>query len=111
VPQPAAANLSGQWEIEIQYAASRTTHTVHLEQNGNDVRGTHRGDFLARDIAGTIDGSAVTLTSIVTERHGDSLRYRFTGTVAHDTMSGSLDLGEYLGATWTARRRVFTPRG
>jgi uncharacterized pyridoxal phosphate-dependent enzyme len=110
-PQPAAANLSGQWEIEIQYAASRTTHTVHLEQNGNDVRGTHRGDFLARDIAGTIDGSAVTLTSIVTERHGDSLRYRFTGTVAHDTMSGSLDLGEYLGATWTARRRVFTPRG
>jgi D-glucosaminate-6-phosphate ammonia-lyase len=110
-PKPPVSNLSGQWEIEIQYAASKALHTVHLEQNASQLQGTHRGNFTARDIAGTINGDAILLTSIVTERHGDSLRYRFSGKVAGDTMSGTLDLGEYLSATWTARRHVFGQRG
>ena len=109
-PLPPAGDLSGQWEIEIQYAASKTIHTVHLEQNAGQLHGTHRGNFLARDIAGTISGDAVTLMSNVTERHGDALRYRFTGKVAGNTMSGTLDMGEYLGAAWMARRRVFGQR-
>jgi len=103
-PKPPVANLSGQWELEIQYAASTTSHTLHLQQKGNELDGTHRGNFLSRDIAGTISGDAVTLTSNVTERHGDALRYRFSGKVAGDTMSGTLDLGEYLSATWRGRR-------
>jgi L-seryl-tRNA(Ser) seleniumtransferase len=103
-PKPPVANLSGQWEFDIQYAASKTNHTLHLLQKGNELDGTHRGNFLARDIAGTISGDAVTLTSNVTERHGDALRYRFSGKVAGDTMSGTLDLGEYLSATWRGRR-------
>ena len=49
-------------------------------------------------------GDAISLASIVTERHGDALNYRFTGKLSGETMSGSLDLGEYLSATWTARR-------
>lgn len=110
-PEAPAVNLSGRWDIEIQYAASKTIHTVHLEQSGNQVQGTHQGNFLARDIAGTIGGNAVSLTSNVTERHGDALRYRFTGTVAGDAMSGTLDMGEYLSATWTARRYRFDQRG
>ncbi len=48
----------------------------------------------------------MTLASSVTERHGDSLNYRFSGKVSGDSMSGSLDLGEYLTATWTAKRPV-----
>jgi len=44
------------------------------------------------------------LASSVTERHGDALSYRFTGKVSGDTMSGSLDMGEYRAATWIARR-------
>lgn len=109
-PQAPAANLSGQWEFEIQYVASRTIHTVHLEQHASQLQGTHRGDFLAREIAGTISGDAVSLLSNVTERHGDALRYRFSGKIAGDTMSGTLDMGEYLGAAWIARRRVFGQR-
>ena len=106
-PKTPAANLSGRWEVEIQYTASKTTHSLHLQQNGDRVEGTHQGNFLARDIAGTINGDAVALASIVTERHGDALTYRFTGTVAGDTMSGTLNMGEYLNATWSARRHAF----
>ena len=81
-------------------------------QDGSRLEGTHQGDFLTRDISGTIAGDAVTLASSVTERHGDALTYRFAGTVNGDTMSGSLNLGEYLTAKWTARRHVFSrPQG
>ena len=37
---------------------------------------------------------------------GDSLSFTFTGKVAGDELSGTLDMGEYLGATWTATRRA-----
>ena len=99
-----ASNLSGGWDVEIKYAASGTTHRLHLQQNGNRVDGIHQGNFLTRDITGTISGDMVTLSSNVTERHGDSLNYRFRGKVSGDTMSGDLDLGEYRTAAWTARR-------
>ena len=103
-PRSPVTNVSGRWEIEIQYAASKTTHTVQLQQNGNQLNGIHQGNFLTRDISGTISGDAISLASIVTERHGDALSYRFSGKVSGEAMSGSLDLGEYLSATWTGKR-------
>ena len=103
-PAPPAANVAGRWDVEIQFAAGVTTHTLHLQQNGNRLDGIHQGNFLARDISGTIVGDAVTLASVVTERHGDSLSYRFEGTVTGEQIAGTLDLGEYLKATWTGRR-------
>jgi hypothetical protein len=102
---PPVADVSGRWDVEIKYAANTAVHTLHLQQSGNRLEGIHQGNFLSRDIAGTIDGARVTLASIVTERHGDALTYRFAGTVSGESMSGSLDLGEYLSATWAARRK------
>jgi hypothetical protein len=103
---PPAADLSGRWDVEITYSASKTVHTLHLQQRDGRLEGLHQGDFLTRDIAGTINGDTVSLASVVTERHGDALTYRFKGKVAGGTISGALDMGEYLGATWTAKRRV-----
>ena len=108
-PAAPAANVSGRWDVEIKYAASSSVHTLHLYQDGSRVSGLHQGNYLTRDISGSIEGSEVRLASIVTERHGDALTYRFTGTVVVDVMSGSLDLGEYLSATWTARKRGQPP--
>ena len=99
-----AADLTGRWDVAITYAASKTTHTLQLQQRGNRLEGLHQGDFISRDIAGTINGDTVSLASTVTERHGDALNYRFRGTVTGDTVAGSLDMGEYLGATWVAKR-------
>jgi hypothetical protein len=36
--------------------------------------------------------------------------FRFTGTVAGDSMSGTLDMGG-MGAKWTAKRPVRPPAG
>jgi L-seryl-tRNA(Ser) seleniumtransferase len=101
-----AADLSGQWDVKVEYAAGTSTHGLSLRQRGNEVDGAHRGDFLTRDVTGTIDGDAVRLRSAIGEQSGDAVSYTFTGTVSGDEMSGTLDLGEYLGAKWTAHRRA-----
>lgn len=106
-PAPPAADLSGQWIVDITYVASGSTHRLHLQQHGQRLEGTHQGDFLSRDVTGSIDGSTVSLASRITERTGDSLIYRFSGTLTGDTLSGALDMGEYRKATWTARRHQY----
>ncbi|MBI4476622.1 MAG: aminotransferase class V-fold PLP-dependent enzyme [Acidobacteria bacterium] len=109
-PAPAAApavELTGRWDVRIEYAAGASTHTLHLKQVGSRIEGTHQGDFVSRDLAGTIDGASVQLASSYTERHGDALSFRFSGTAAGDRMSGTLDMGEYLMATWSATRHQY----
>ncbi len=101
-----AADLSGRWNVAIAFAAGTSTHALHLRQRGTAVDGTHEGDFVSRDLTGSIEGDRVTLRSHYGEEHGDALSFTFTGTVAGDEMRGRLDMGEYLGASWTATRHV-----
>jgi D-glucosaminate-6-phosphate ammonia-lyase len=107
-PKTPAGDLSGRWDVQIEFAAGASEHTLHLKQQGNQIVGTHQGNFIARDLSGTIGGDDVQISSSVTEAHGDSLSYRFTGKLAGDTMSGALDLGEYLNAKWIAKRHTFS---
>ena len=99
------ADLTGGWDVRIDYAAGSSTHTLHLRQRANTIDGSHQGEFITRDVTGTIDGDAVRIRSAFGEAHGDSITFVFTGKVAGTAMSGALDMGEYLGATWTATRR------
>lgn len=110
-PQPPAADLSGQWDVQIEYLASTTEHVLHIRQQGGQITGAHQGDYVSRELYGTIEGSAVRLTSAYTEEHGDNLSYTFTGTLTGDTLAGSLDLGEYRMAKWTAKRHGFRRAG
>ena len=105
-PAPPAADLSGGWDVRIQFAAMTSTHTLQLRQRGHEVDGAHKGEFVTRDLTGSVDGSRVSLRSYVGEENGDPMSYTFTGTIAGDTFSGALDMGEYLGATFTATRRA-----
>ena len=105
-PAPPAGNASGHWKVDIQFAAGSSTHTVDLLQTGNRLQGTHQGDFVARELVGTIDGDSVTFATEPAEFHGDNLAFVFSGSLTGDTMSGSIDMGEYLTARWTARRHV-----
>ncbi len=109
--KPPSGDISGSWEVEIEFAAGRSRHMLQLRQQGNRVEGSHQGDFLTRDLSGTIQGDAVRLSSTVTERHGDSLSYEFSGKrTGSDELGGTLDMGEYLKARWTARRRAIRSR-
>lgn len=105
-----AADLTGPWDVRIEYSAGASNHVFHLRQRGHGLDGSHQGEFVSRDLAGTIDGDAVRIRSSYGEQHGDALSFSFTGRAGRDEMSGALDMGEYLTATWSARRRV-TSRG
>lgn len=108
-PKAPTGDLTGRWDVEIQFAAGSSTHTFYVKQQGNQLIGTHQGDFVARDFTGTISGNEVRISSNVGEVHGAALSYRFTGNFEGDRMAGELDMGEYLGAKWTATRHVFRP--
>jgi seryl-tRNA(Sec) selenium transferase len=102
-----SANVSGRWDVDIEFFSGRSRHTLFIEQDGNWIRGAHQGDFTVRDMVGMIEGQEVKLRS-VERRPGASVTFIFSGTVSGDTMSGPIHMGEYLNATFTAKRHVYS---
>jgi hypothetical protein len=102
----AAASIAGRWELEIEFFSSKGRQTLFLEQEGNWLQGLHEGEFTTRDVGGTIEGDQVKLRSV--ERlPGSIVPFIFAGTVAGETMSGAVYMGEYLNAKFTARRYAY----
>jgi L-seryl-tRNA(Ser) seleniumtransferase len=107
-PNQPVADLSGVWDLHIEYAASTGEHSLSLQQQDGRIQGVHRGEFVARDLAGTIEGDTVELRSNLPEQTiGNALNFTFTGKINGDTMSGDLDMGEYLTARWSANRHRY----
>jgi hypothetical protein len=105
--KPPSADVSGRWDVLISYVAGESNHVLYLKQQGNRIEGTHQGEFVSRDLSGSISGDSIRMSSAYTERHGDSLMFSFAGTISGNEMSGPLDMGEYLAAKWTARRHEY----
>lgn len=106
MPAP-AADVSGRWDVDVEFFSSRSQHTLQIEQDGNWIQGSHRGDFSTRELVGMIEGNTVTLRS-VDQRPGNSITFIFAGTLANGTISGPIHLGEYLTAKFTAKRHTYT---
>jgi len=109
-PEPAApeTNLSGRWDVNVEFFSSKSQHVLFLQQDGGRVNGSHKSDFSVRDVQGTIEGGQIKLRSNTAERgSGDSIPYIFAGTVSGDAFSGTLYMGEYLNAKFTATRRPY----
>jgi len=105
-PAPAAssARIGGLWEVELHFIRGAATHTLYLEEKGGELVGQHRGEFLSADLRGSRTGSHVSLRS--SHRYeGTSVSYHFEGTIAEKDITGTVDLGEYGKAQFTARRR------
>jgi len=104
-PRPPVTDVSGRWEVEIEFVRGSSRHTLYLQASGNKLSGAHAGSSLKGDLTGTIDGSAIRIfSSFPTE--GTRLTYAFTGTVSGGRMSGEVGLGEYGAGRWTAQRRT-----
>ena len=109
-PEPAApeTNLSGRWDVNVEFFSSKGHHLLFLQQDGGRVNGSHKSDFSVRDVQGTIEGGQIKLRSNTAERgSGDSISYIFAGTGSGDAFSGTLYMGEYLNAKFTATRRPY----
>jgi len=102
-----ATNLSGRWDVTVQFFYGKSEHNFYIEkQDGNWIQGTHKGDFASRELRGTIDGDQIKFNSRWTIP-GDALDYTFWGTVSGDTMTGDIHMGEYLTSKFTAKRFTY----
>jgi D-glucosaminate-6-phosphate ammonia-lyase len=99
-----STNITGRWDVDIEFFSSRSQHTFFIEQqDSNWIQGSHKGDFSTRDMVGTIEGDQVKLSS--SDRQvADNVPFIFSGAVSGDTMSGQIYLGEYINARFTAKR-------
>lgn len=103
-------NVTGQWDVKLVYVSGESQHRLTFEQQGNDLVGTHQGEFLNSDLRGTMSGDEVWARS--SHRYeGTRIGYEFVGKLAGDTISGTCDLGEYGQAKFTATRHKYGQPG
>ena len=110
VPQGTPATIEGQWDVQITFALGTAHHTLILEQRDSTVVGTHRGEYVEGDLSGAIAANEVRLRSSQ-KMEGTRLTWDFQGRVSGDTMEGSLNMGEYGEAMWSAKRHQYTAPG
>lgn len=104
--KPASVNIGGHWDVTVEFFSSTSEHSLFLEQDGNWIQGSHHSDFSAQDIMGMVEGDQIKMRSNV-RIPGSGVTYLFSGTATKDAMDGSIYLGEYLNAKFTAKRATY----
>jgi uncharacterized pyridoxal phosphate-dependent enzyme len=119
VPGGPPASVAGQWDAKLEFftGTGSSPHTFVFEQEGNEIRGTHRGQFLSGDLRGIVQGNTIQFKSSH-KYEGSYLNYAFTGMIEGSNMQGTvtdmstITTGEYGEARWTAQRHPYgEPRG
>jgi L-seryl-tRNA(Ser) seleniumtransferase len=103
--QPAASNISGTWDVDVEYEVGSARHRLFLVVDGNRISGSHAGWAYQGDLKGEIDGDRVRLRSTL-PADGNTLSYTFTGSIAGQSISGDVQIGEYGSAKWRAQRHA-----
>ena len=106
--QPAA--LGGQWDLQLDFVHGSANHNLVLEQDGGKLMGTHRGEFASGDLNGTVAANTVRFQSSL-PTDGTRVSFQFTGTAEGGKMSGTVALGEYGEASWTAKSHQYRTGG
>ncbi len=108
-PQGQPVNIAGLWELHLEFVRGSANHKLILEQDGAKLMGTHEGEFASGDLSGAVAGNTVRFQSgYPTE--GARVSYQFSGKIEDGKMSGTVNLGEYGEAKWTAERHRYRTR-
>jgi L-seryl-tRNA(Ser) seleniumtransferase len=102
-PQTPASDLSGQWNVHLEYVVGDANHTLAVKQQGPTLSGTHKSDLMSGDLRGNMDGTQVRFRS-AHRWEGKVITYDFTGRLEGDQLAGTVSLGEYGTAQWRATR-------
>ena len=89
----------------MQFKAGSARHTFYLDPNGNNLSGQYTGRVVKGPLKGHLDGNKVEFSS-GGRIEGASLKYTYKGTFEGQQMSGSVDLGEYGTARFSATRKA-----
>jgi L-seryl-tRNA(Ser) seleniumtransferase len=106
VPQGELASIDGQWKATLTFSLGSAEHKLVFEQHGSKVVGTHYGEYGSGDLTGSVTADQVKFRSSQ-QIEGQRLSYEFSGTVEGDSMSGTLNMGEYGMSQWSAKRHQY----
>jgi hypothetical protein len=106
-PPPAqekpAATLTGTWGLEVTHSAGTSTPTLTITQTGEKLNGTYVGTYGESVLIGSIKGMDFTFSvEIGTEQ---KVTVVYTGTLAGDTVKGTVTMGEMGEGTFTGNRK------
>lgn len=100
------SQIGGRWDLEIDYFSSKSNHILYLEQDGNWLKGIHQTGFSTRDVSGSIEGNEVKFLS---PGRRPAVSYTFAGIITENTISGKIDMGEFLTASFTGKKNTKDP--
>jgi L-seryl-tRNA(Ser) seleniumtransferase len=99
-------DVTGDWEMTMESPrGGEITRDVHFEQDGEKITVTmesRRGDEVTAE--GTINGSEIEWT-VSRETPRGQMTMTYKGTVDGDTMTGTVDFGDFGSGNWTAKRK------
>jgi hypothetical protein len=97
-------DVTGDWEMTMVTPRAERTSTVHFEQDGEKITVTMEGRQGGEIIGeGTIKGNEIEWTISRSTPRGD-MTMSYKGTVDGDSMSGTVELGDFGSFDWTAKR-------
>jgi seryl-tRNA(Sec) selenium transferase len=102
-PASPTEDVSGEWEIAMDFLSSKTSHRFQLKQNGNWLSGNYQGTFQRMTAEGYLDGNMFRLRCSW-RKPGNQLVYIFVGTIDQGKINGDVHLGEYRTARFSASR-------
>jgi hypothetical protein len=99
-------DVTGDWEMTMESPrGGALTRDIHFEQDGEKITVTmesRRGDEVTAE--GTIVGTEIQW-AISRETPRGPMTMTYKGTVDGDSMSGSVDFGDFGSGDWTAKRK------
>src|ERR1700685_4643612 len=105
IPQGTPANVAGIWKVEMTYLCGEGWQRFLLEQQEGGVTGVHQGEIYNGNLTGKVHAQQVSFHSVMPVG-GNEIRYTFSDTVNGGSMSGTVALGEYGHAQWSATRET-----
>jgi D-glucosaminate-6-phosphate ammonia-lyase len=102
-PSGEPATINGEWTVRITYLRGTSDHHLSIQQSGHDLNGKHDSETLTGALRGSVYGNEARFHSSH-KIQGTSIGYEFRGTVAGNSMNGTVNMGEYGQANWTATR-------
>lgn len=101
IPQGEPAQVAGSWTVEIKYTRGNGVQHFTLRQEGNQLTGKQSGEIYHADLKGVVHADHIELMSDMPVP-GNSIRWTFRGVVSAHSMNGTVHMGEYGDAVWSA---------
>jgi L-seryl-tRNA(Ser) seleniumtransferase len=87
-----ALEISGDWELHVDFLQGSRVHRLNIEQHGADFIGHQRSPLFEGPVSGRVSGDLIRF-SFNQRYEGSNISYLFDGTVRDGHMRGTVALG------------------